>query len=89
MKPKPPKPPEPETPEEWQTVVDAAAGALVIADCMMYGLFEGPKVNVERCDDILKRGAARGVKPSKDPAVLAIELIAQSNASQEEVEPHA
>jgi len=33
-----PPPEEPTTPEEWQLVVDAAAGFRCIAECRMYGL---------------------------------------------------
>jgi hypothetical protein len=42
-----PPPEEPTTPEEWQLVVDAAAGFRCIAECRMYGLMKGgPEINV-------------------------------------------
>jgi len=75
---------DPKTPEEWQEAVDAAAGARAIADCMMYGLLTGPKINVRRCDDILERGRKRGVTPSRSSTDLAVELVQQMNAEAAE-----
>jgi hypothetical protein len=72
----------PRTPAQWQEAVDGAAGARVIADCMMYGLLQGDvEINVERCDYILEQGKRRGILPSHDPVELAIGLI---RAMQEE-----
>jgi hypothetical protein len=59
---------------QWQSAVDAAAGARALADCMMYGLLTGPKINVDRCDELLEAGAARGIRPSKPAGELAVEL---------------
>lgn len=73
---------EPETSAEWQEAVDAAAGLRAIADCKMYGLLEGgPQINVERCDDILKYGRARGVYPSKPDTDLAVAMVAAINSA--------
>jgi hypothetical protein len=74
---------DPETPEEWQQAVDAAAGARVIADCMMYGLLDGPAINVARCDDILARGLTQGIRASRPAAELALEIIRGINAEKD------
>ena len=45
-----PPPEEPTTPEEWQLVVDAAAGFPCIAECRMYGVDKGgPELDVQNC----------------------------------------
>lgn len=71
---------EPRTRREWQEAVDGAAGLRVIGDCMMYGLITGPEINVARCDDILSRGAERGVRPSRPDVELALDLIKEINS---------
>lgn len=59
-------PREPETRGEWQEAVDAAHALLVLDAARQYGLVRGgPVPNVERCEEILKRGKQRRVKPSK------------------------
>ena len=69
------------TPEEWQIAVNGALGLRTIADCKMYGLLEGgPKINVLRCDDIIKRGIEQGIQPSASAVDLALGMIAQLNA---------
>ena len=75
-------PRDPQTPEEWQQAVDAAAGARALADCMMYGLITGPGIDVARCDEILERGAALGVRPSRGDTELAIELATAINQEE-------
>lgn len=73
---------DPKTAAEWQEAVDAAAGARAIADCKMYGLLEGgPEIDVGRCDEILERGRARGVRPSRPRNELAVRLVAEINSS--------
>ncbi len=70
----------PQTPEEWQQAVDTAAGARVVADCLMYGLLQGgPRINVRRCDQILARGKKRGITPSRPVEELARALILAIN----------
>jgi hypothetical protein len=70
----------PKTPAEWQEAVDAAAACRAIADCKMYGLIQGgPEINVERCDEILERGKARGLHPSAPSTELAIRYVAAFN----------
>lgn len=70
----------PSTPAEWQRAVDAAAGFRAIADCKMYGLFEGgPEIHVSRCDEILELGARKGIRPSRPAIELALRLLAIIN----------
>lgn len=72
---------EPHTLREWQEAVDVAAAARAIADCMMYGLLEGgPEIDVDRCDEIIEAGLARGVQPSKPIVELALEMVTAINA---------
>jgi hypothetical protein len=53
--------------EQWQLAVDAAHAALVLESARLYGLVTGgPQVDVERCEDILTRGAAGGFTPAAD-----------------------
>jgi hypothetical protein len=48
---------------------------------MMYGLITGPKINVARCDEILARGAALGVRTSRANHLLAIQVAREINAA--------
>jgi hypothetical protein len=71
---------DPRTPAEWQEAVDDATGWRLVADCMLYGLLEGgPTIHVERCDDIIRRGSARGFHPSRPAHELALLAIAAHN----------
>lgn len=64
---------DPETPEEWQTAVDTAHGLLAVHSARAYGLIAGgPIVDVDRCAEIIRRGADQGITPSVD----AIENVA-------------
>jgi hypothetical protein len=54
---------------------------------MMYGLIEGPHVNVRRCDDILKRGERNGVHPSRPAGDIAIDLVKAYNQEKATVKP--
>ena len=75
----------PQTRKEWQEAVDGAAGLRAIADCKMYGLIEGgPKIDVHRCDEILRRARKRGFAPSRPVTDLAIGLIGAMNAEADE-----
>jgi hypothetical protein len=57
----------PETPEAWQLAVDLAEGALSLDSARQYGLVAGgPKINVKRCEEILKRGRELGYSPSSE-----------------------
>jgi hypothetical protein len=74
----------PTTPAEWQECVDLCTGLRMIADCTMYGLIEGgPKIDVRRCDDLLRRGKLRGYRPSRPAADLAIGITAAINQETE------
>jgi hypothetical protein len=67
----------PETPEAWQLAVDLAEGALSLVAARQYGLVAGgPKVSVERCEEMLKRGAQLGYTPSPN----AVELFVLAHA---------
>jgi hypothetical protein len=58
---------DPRTREEWQQAVDLADWYLHVHSARAYGLIETDmKIDVDRCDEILKRGAAAGVTPSMD-----------------------
>ena len=71
----------PQTPEEWQTAVDAAEGALALDSCRQYGLVTGgPKVNVNRCCEIIDAGRKRGIVPSPD-AVQQFVAALQTHAA--------
>ena len=57
----------PRTKKQWQIAVDAAHGALALDSARQYGLVTGgPKVNVDRCDAIIRTGRKVGVMPSHD-----------------------
>lgn len=57
----------PRTPAEWQEAVDAAEGALALESARMYKIVDGgPTVNVDRCEQILRQGARRGVRPAPE-----------------------
>ena len=57
---------EPTTAEEWHTAVDAANAMLAMRRALDYGLitYESMDVNIPRCEDILRRGAALGYLPN-------------------------
>ncbi len=56
---------DPQTPVEWQEAVDVAHMLLTIDSARQYGLIKGgPAVNVDRCAEIIKRGAALGFVPA-------------------------
>ena len=70
---------QPKTRAEWQTAVDAAHGALCLHAARAYGLVTGgPEVNVERCEEVLRLGKARRIKPAHDsPERFIHALLAQ------------
>jgi hypothetical protein len=56
---------DPLTQEEWQEAVDAAEFYLLLHSARQYGLVKGgPEVNLDRCDEMLKRGRERGIVPA-------------------------
>lgn len=61
---------EPQTRAEWQEAVDLAEFALHLDSARQYGLVTGgPKFNIERCEQILRDGKSRGIRPSPDCVV--------------------
>lgn len=54
---------DPQTPQEWQDAIDAAALMIAIHDCYIYGLLTGPKINLERCELLIRRARERGLRP--------------------------
>lgn len=57
----------PRTDKEWQIAVDAAHGLIAIESARAYGLIEGgPHCNVDRCEEILALGKAKGINPRED-----------------------
>jgi hypothetical protein len=64
-------PRDPITPLEWQDAVDGAQFYLHLDACRQYGLLTGgPEVNIERCEEILRRGDKLGYRPAD-----AVELV--------------
>jgi hypothetical protein len=58
---------DPQTPEQWQIAVDLAEFYLLVDSARVYGLIEtNQQINVDRCQEILDRGRAKGITPSKD-----------------------
>ena len=69
---------EPKTDAEWQAAVDAAHGALALDSARKYGLVTGgPMVDVDRCEDILRRGERRGWVPSANAVETFIQELLQ------------
>lgn len=65
-------------PDEWQIVVDMAEGALVLDSTRKYGLVTGgPKVNCDRCVEIIDAGRERGIVPSPDAVERFIACVQQ------------
>lgn len=59
------QPSDPRTPAEWQDAVDSAEFCLALQSARDYGLIAGgPGVNVDRCAELLARGAAIGIFPA-------------------------
>lgn len=61
---------DPQTPQEWQAAVDSAELFLLIDSAKRYGLITGPKVNADRCDEILSRGRRLGYSPRAHSVLL-------------------
>lgn len=66
-------PNEPSTEVEWQEAVEAAYAAALIAAAVGLGLLEaGPRVNLGRCRQLIRRGRDRGISPQRDAVVRII-----------------
>ena len=73
---------DPRTPQEWQEAVDIAHGALALDSARQYGLVRGgPGVWVERAEEILRLGAAKGYKPSPNAVERFVAAVNFLNAS--------
>jgi hypothetical protein len=68
---------DPTTPEQWQHAVDLADWYMHVDAARAYGLIRTEmQIDVERCHQLLDRGAARGITPSKDaPEKLAAKCV--------------
>ena len=70
---------DPQTRDEWQEAVDCAFGLIALDSAKQYGLITGgPTVSMDLCEDMLKRGAERGIRPRSD----AIEQLARAIAGR-------
>lgn len=66
---------DPETREQWQVAVNGAHACLVIDSMRQFGLATGgPEIDLERCLDIIARGAALGVHPEPNCDVAFVAL---------------
>jgi hypothetical protein len=64
---------DPRTPQEWQEAVNLAELYLILNSAEVFGLVtEGPRVNVERCEDLIKMGRERGYIPAGDLAECSL-----------------
>lgn len=79
-----PKPQEPKTVAEWQEALDQAEMLLRLDACRLYGLITGgPKVNVDRCVELLRRGKAKGYLPSEAGVMEQVGNLLGVNGGQE------
>lgn len=67
---------DPSTPAEWQEAVDCAHAAMTLHAACLYGLVEGgPVVRVDRCAEILRRGAEYRILPRAETTHRYIRAI--------------
>lgn len=70
----------PTTPQEWQQAVDAAEAWLVLDAARAYGLVAGgPRVDTERCTELLRQGKRMGIYPNDRVVQLVKELKESGN----------
>lgn len=68
---------DPSGPAEWQEAVDLANCMLTVDAARLYGLIETDLVvDVERCEDILRRARRHNICRPRDAAVVFRELLA-------------
>jgi hypothetical protein len=73
---------DPATPAEWQDAVEWAETCLLLESAIAYGLVVGgPKVDGDRCVELLKRGAARGYVPTSAGVDARIAALARGGGS--------
>lgn len=75
---------DPRTLTEWQDAVNGASFFLLVDSARQYGLVTGgPKINADRCDEILRRGAQRAIRPLPFEELVKIygpEVFAEASA---------
>jgi hypothetical protein len=60
------QPQDPTNAAEWQEAVDHAHFFLLLDSARQFGLITGgPAIDVERCEEILEKGAALGYTPKE------------------------
>lgn len=66
----------PRTDDEWQEAVDVAHGLIAIESARAYGFIEGgPHGNVERCEEILALGKAKGINPREGAIESTVDVF--------------
>ncbi len=60
----------PKSPEEWQDAVNVANKCRLIHDAFLYGIITDPRINVERCNELLEEGKRRGFTPRQSTGAL-------------------
>jgi hypothetical protein len=71
---------DPITIAEWQEASDAAEACLLLESTRQYGLVQGgPRVNVDRCVELLDRAKRLGVRPSKRGVDRQIKAIVRGS----------
>jgi hypothetical protein len=76
----------PETLEEWRSAAQSAAGLQLIEAARIYGFIDGgPKINLDRVDEILELARNRGIVPTTEEAQqAALILIAELHVADTE-----
>lgn len=74
---------DPKTPAEWRQAVALAEACLLLDSARQYGLVTGgPGVDAERCEDILRRGAEQGIRPTHVEVDEAIRRLLRDMTAQ-------
>jgi|SRR5579885_3304145 len=67
---------DPQTKQEWQEAVDMAHALLSLDACRQYGLVTGgPKINLERCEELLRRAREYGYFPREEAIADVVRAI--------------
>jgi len=75
---------DPITREEWQQAVDFAHTGLLIDSARQYGLITGgPEIDLERCEELLRRGADQGIWPRRNAVDLCLPTFLTSGERPE------
>jgi hypothetical protein len=71
----------PRNKRQWQNAVDVAHTLLALDAAHQYGLVTGgPKIDIDRCIEILERGKQKGVEPSPTAIDMMISGIGKQHA---------